>query len=306
MTDSLRLAGFDPDEFLEHDWQRRPRLLTGALPGFDSPLSPDELAGLALEDEVESRLVSGDDVFTLEHGPFPEARFAETGDENWTLLVQAVDLWVPEVRAVLDAFDFLPPWRIDDVMISFAAPGGSVGPHFDNYDVFLLQAEGEREWRLGQRCDEDTPLVVESGMKLLAEFEEHSRFVLEPGDILYVPPGIAHWGIARSPCLTYSIGFRSPTLAEMLDDLATELMARGDGRIYRDPPLTTPMASEEIDPAFVDQAKALLRELADDDDLLTDWFARYMTTPRYPALDIDVKRQATTRLGRYVDGERED
>ncbi len=303
----MSLIGLDPAEFLANAWQKEPRLLRQALPGFESPLSADELAGLSLDEEVESRLISVvNGEWQLEHGPIPEERFTHTGDRDWTLLVQAVDLWVPEVQALIQHFDFLPRWRIDDVMVSFAAPGGGVGPHFDYYDVFLLQAEGEREWRLGQWCDASSPISVESGLKQLVDFEETGRFVLEPGDMLYVPPRLAHWGIATSPCLTFSVGFRAPTLAEMLEDLAVELMARGDDRFYRDPALTPAMANGPIDQAFVTAVQNQLRELAEDDELLEDWFARYMTSPKYPELGLDEDRTATTSSGQYADGERID
>lgn len=300
------LDGFDSREFLTNAWQREARLLRRALPDFSSPLSPDELAGLALEEDVESRLISNvGGEWQLEAGPIPEERFATTGDHDWTLLVQAVDLWVPEVRELIGHFDFLPRWRIDDVMVSFAATGGGVGPHFDFYDVFLLQAEGTREWRLGQRCDTDSQINTASGLKQLVDFEESARHVLEPGDVLYVPPRLAHWGIACEPGMTFSIGFRAPTMAEMLGDLATELMARGDDRCYRDPPLTPEMATENIDPRFIAALQEQLRELAEDEALLGDWFARYMTSPRYQDPDSDEGRRASIAGRDYVNGEPE-
>ena len=298
------LAGFDAERFLAEYWQRKPCLIRDGLPGFISPLDGDELAGLSTDEDVESRIVAQrDGEWEMRFGPFDDEDFAAMGDADWTLLVQAVDLWVPAVRRLRDHFSFLPPWRLDDIMVSFAAPGGGVGPHFDYYDVFLLQAEGQREWRIGQACDGSSAIVTTSGLKQLETFEETARWIVEPGDIVYIPPGIAHWGIAHTPCLTYSIGFRAPTLAEMLGDLATELMARGDDRYLTDPPLTTAMATERIDPAFVAQAAALLRSLPDDNDVLTDWFARYMTAPKYPELALDEQRRAETPDVRYEDGE---
>lgn len=312
-------AGIDATSFLRDYWQQRPLLMPGGLPELQCPLTPDELAGLALEEEVESRLVLGADrngPRELHHGPFSEERLtALPPDSPWTLLVQAVDLWVPEAAAILEEFSFLPRWRMEDLMVSFASDGGGVGPHFDYYDVFLIQATGRREWRIGEHCDGDTPLLANSPLRILRDFEPTETMVLEPGDVLYLPPGIAHHGVALGECMTLSVGFRAPTAGEMLDDLATEVLSRGGGDYYRDPPLTPAMASERIDPAFIKQVRKLLLATLDDETLLGEWFAAYMTTPRYPELtppETSVPRRA--RLPRrgdaadlyFVDGHREE
>ncbi|MCF4993909.1 cupin domain-containing protein, partial [Pseudomonas gessardii] len=155
------LGGITAREFLRDYWQKKPLLIRQAIPDFESPIDADELAGLALEEEVESRLVieHGERPWELRRGPFAEDAFSTLPEREWTLLVQAVDQFVPEVAELLEQFRFLPSWRIDDVMISFAAPGGSVGPHFDNYDVFLLQAQGKRNWKIGQMCSSESPLL---------------------------------------------------------------------------------------------------------------------------------------------------
>ena len=201
------LGDLSADAFLQRYWQQKPLLIRHALANYRSPISGDELAGLALESEVESRLVEsqGGD-WTLKHGPFTEEDFLGLPEEDWTLLVQGVDLWVPEVQALLSQFAFLPPWRLDDVMVSFACPGGSVGPHFDQYDVFLLQVEGQRRWQIGAACSSETPMRDDSPLRILKEFEAEEEWVLEPGDMLYLPPGVAHWGVAETECLTFSIG----------------------------------------------------------------------------------------------------
>ncbi|MCK9564146.1 MAG: cupin domain-containing protein [Bacteroidales bacterium] len=282
--------GIDATLFLRDYWQQRPLLIRQGLPGFSSPIDGDELAGLALEDEVESRLVirdSEDGPWELRQGPFSEEDFARLPASPWTLLVQAVDLWVPEVRAIIDDFAFLPRWRMDDIMVSYANDGGGVGPHFDYYDVFLIQGWGQREWAIGDWCDETTPLLAGSALRILDHFEPRHSWVLEPGDILYLPPRLAHCGTAVGECLTYSLGFRAPTAGEMLDDLATEVLSRGPGHFYRDPPLTPAMATDLIDPAFIDRARALLLEALDDRERLAEWFASFMTRPKYPGLDID-------------------
>ena len=165
------LGGISAREFMRDYWQKKPLLIRQAIPDFESPLSPDELAGLALEEEIESRLVieHGEQPWELRRGPFAEDAFADLPERDWTLLVQAVDQFIPEVAELLEQFRFLPSWRIDDVMISFAAPGGGVGPHFDNYDVFLLQGHGQRRWRLGQMCDADSPLLDHPELRILAD-----------------------------------------------------------------------------------------------------------------------------------------
>ncbi|MEX2326490.1 MAG: cupin domain-containing protein, partial [Pseudomonadales bacterium] len=238
-----------------------------------------------------------------------EATFSRLPERDWTLLVQAVDLWVPEVGRLLDYFDFLPRWRLDDIMVSFAPVGGSVGPHFDQYDVFLLQVEGERNWQIGDPCDETAGLVPNVPVRMLADFVVRDQWLLSPGDLLYLPPGIAHWGVSVSNSLTFSIGFRSPSVAEMVSDLAIELMVRDRMPHYRDPPsINSNMATGMIDPAFVAQVRALLYDVLDDEELLSDWFARYMTAPKYPGLETESgeRRAARTRFHRYLNGYRDD
>lgn len=282
--------GINADIFLRDYWQQKPLLIRQGLAGFTSPLEPDELAGLALEDDIESRIVleqGFERPWELHHGPFTEKYFAKLPESPWTLLVQGVDLWVPEVRTIIDEFPFLPRWRIDDIMVSYANDGGSVGPHFDYYDVFLIQGLGQRRWSIGKVCDNSTTLRTDTALKILADFEPLESWLLEPGDILYLPPCVAHHGVAKGECMTYSLGFRAPTAGEMLDDLATEILSQGGGHHYRDPPLTTAMASDSIDPAFIAEARKLLNSVLDDEQLLAEWFASFMTRPKYPQIEFD-------------------
>ena len=306
---NLNFGEAGADEFLQEYWQQKPLLIRQALPGYISAISPDELAGLALEEEVESRLVvGGGNNWSLRHGPFTEQDFLDLPQQDWTLLVQAVDLWVPQVQQLLELFAFLPPWRLDDVMVSFACPGGSVGPHFDQYDVFLLQVAGTRRWQIGDQCDGSTPLKADCQIRMLESFSSREEWLLEPGDMLYLPPGIAHWGVAESECLTYSIGFRSPNIADLLADLAVELMAQGYDAHYRDPAMSQALAGPDIAQAFVAQAKQQLWQAIDNDDLIGDWFARFMTAPKYPELAemTQEERRANWRNRRYRNGDVED
>jgi len=276
------LGDVPKDVFLAEYWQKKPLLVRGAIRNFEPPIDADELAGLALEDEVESRIVLEKD-WQLHCGPFTENTFATLPEEKWTLLVQAVDLWVPEVAELLNHFDFLPAWRIDDIMVSYAADGGSVGPHFDYYDVFLLQGHGTRRWQIGGHCDADSPLVGNTELKILRDFKAQEEWILEPGDMLYLPPRIAHHGVAIGECTTFSVGFRAPAASEMLDDFATELLSGiAPPNHLQDPPLTLAMANENITPAHISQVRNLLLATLNNDKLLGEWFAQYMTRPKYP------------------------
>jgi 50S ribosomal protein L16 3-hydroxylase len=203
---------FDSKQFLAQYWQKKPVRLPKFIPGFSDSLAPEELAGLACEEFVESRLIieAQPGQWQLRHGPFEDSDFTQLPKSNWTLLVQAVDQWVEDVADIKTLFNFLPSWRIDDIMISFAAQGGSVGPHYDYYDVFLLQGQGERSWKIGDRCDSDAKLVPGEDLSLLQNFKATTEFNLTAGDALYVPPRFPHWGTATSDSLCYSIGFRAP------------------------------------------------------------------------------------------------
>ncbi|SDI16175.1 cupin domain-containing protein [Pseudomonas panipatensis] len=284
------LGGISADEFLRDYWQKKPLLIRQAIPGFESPLDPDELAGLALEEVIESRIVieHGKTPWELRRGPFSEETFKELPESDWTLLVQAVDQFVPEVAELLEHFKFLPSWRIDDIMISYAAPGGGVGPHFDNYDVFLLQGHGRRRWKIGQTCDADSPLLQHPDLRILAQFEESQDWVLEPGDMLYLPPRVAHYGIAEDECMTYSVGFRAPSAAEVLTHF-TDFLAQflSDEERYSDAGMSAVKGSEDqhkIQRDALDRLKQLLQEHMSDERLLLTWFGQFMTEPRYPEL----------------------
>ena len=278
------LGDLTADQFLAEYWQKKPLLIRNAIPNFEPPINGDDLAGLSLEAEVESRLVIGDD-WALEHGPFEESRFASLPEQNWSLLVQGVDLWVPEVADLLSSFDFLPSWRVDDIMVSYAEDGGNVGPHFDYYDVFLIQGEGQRHWQIGQLCSEADLHTDSTALKILKNLEVSDEWTLNPGDMLYLPPKIAHHGVAIGQCTTFSVGFRAPAATEMLDDLATELLSRDiTPNHLQDPPLNAAMANEPISGAYIQQVKELLQQTLDDEQMLGEWFAQFMTEPKYPSL----------------------
>ncbi|WP_298188953.1 cupin domain-containing protein [uncultured Pseudomonas sp.] len=299
------LGGLTAREFMRDYWQKKPLLVRQAVPGFESPISPDELAGLALEEEIESRLVieHGERPWELRRGPFAEDAFAELPERDWTLLVQAVDQFVPEVAELLEEFKFLPKWRIDDVMVSFAAPGGGVGPHFDNYDVFLLQGFGSRRWQVGQTCDSDSPMLQHADLKILAEFVKTEEWVLEPGDMLYLPPLLAHCGTAEDDCMTYSVGFRAPSAAEVLTHF-TDFLGQflPDEERYSDADAQPTSDPTQIQRDALDRLKALLAEHMSDERLLMTWFGQFMTEPRYPELIAGIEIDEEAFLASLEDG----
>lgn len=299
------LGGLSAREFLRDYWQRKPLLIRQAKPGFESPISPDELAGLSLEDEVESRLVveHGEQPWELRRGPFTEETFQDLPERDWTLLVQAVDQFVPDVAELLKEFQFLPSWRIDDVMISFAAPGGGVGPHYDNYDVFLLQAHGRRRWKIGQMCDNQSPILPHGDLRILADFQQTDEWVLEPGDMLYLPPRLAHFGTAEDDCMTFSVGFRAPSAAEVLTHF-TDFLAQflPDEERYSDAASEPVEDPHQIQRDALVRLKALLDEHMGDERLLLTWFGQFMTEPRYPELVSGTEVEEEPFLGALEDG----
>ena len=279
------LGGLTPREFLKQHWQKRPLLIRGAFPpDLHPPLSAAELAGLACEEGVESRLVEQTRKapgWRLRIGPFLHKDFTKLPKSRWTLLVQDVDKHVPAVARYLEPFRFIPSWRIDDVMISYAADRGSVGPHVDAYDVFLLQVEGMRRWDISAQPQ---PEHHAPGLDLrqVKPFTPEESWLLRPGDMLYLPPGVAHHGVAFGECMTYSIGFRAPSRKEMLADFAALLMEGADAAAhYADPDLLPATNPGEIPLEARARARQMLRQqLRPTDEELDVWFGRFMTEPK--------------------------
>ncbi len=282
---TYQLHSFDSKKFLVEFWQKKTCLIKRGFPDFKNPLSPDELAGLALEADIESRIIQGSDQnnnWQLSHGPFSEHDFSQLPENDWTLLVQAVDHWVPEVRELLEAFRFIPDWRLDDIMVSYAAPGGSVGPHYDQYDVFLIQGAGRREWQLGQHCSEQSPLQNHPDLRLLSKFETSQRYILEPGDILYLPPGIAHHGITLDDCMTYSVGFRAPNHEEVINHFCDFVAEQLDPQQrYNDPDLELQTSAANLSDRALSRVQTILHQALSRPEQISEWFGRYMTEPKY-------------------------
>jgi len=268
-------------EFLAEYWQKKPLLIRQAIPNFQGLLTPDELAGLACEEEVQSRIVQNiDDTWLLTQGPFDEDTFTSLPERDWTLLVQSVNHHLPEAAKLLSQFNFIPHARLDDLMVSYAPIGGSVGAHMDSYDVFLLQGSGKRRWKIN--AQPDLTLVDNVPLRLLKHFVAEQEWVLEPGDMLYLPPNIAHHGISEDDdCMTYSIGFRVPKTQELIEGFLAHLQdtIQVDG-LYEDADLSLQEHPAAISDAMIEKVETMLQNIAWDKTIVSDFLGRYLTEPK--------------------------
>ena len=282
------LGGLSPATFMRRHWHKKPLLVRQAIPGFKAPLPRSALFDLAAQEDVESRLVTlqrrrGKEHWALQRGPFARRALPALKTPEWTLLVQGVDLHSDAIHELMNCFRFIPDARLDDLMISYASEGGGVGPHFDNYDVFLLQAHGKRRWRIGQQ--EDLSLKPGMPVKVLANFQPEQEFVLEPGDMLYLPPHYAHDGVAEGgECMTYSIGFRSPKAGELAQELLQRLAedaveAVGDD-FYRDPRQAAVAAPAALPAELQRFAKQALQQALRDPQALARALGEALCEPK--------------------------
>ena len=274
------LGGMTPETFLRDYWQKKPLLVRQAIPGFTQLLSSDELFALAARDEVESRIISRTARrWEMQHGPFAAMPAGSAKRRDWTLLVQGVNLHHAGADALLRQFRFIPDSRLDDLMVSYAADGGGVGAHFDSYDVFLLQAQGQRRWRIS--AQDDLTLVDGLPLKVLKNFVPEEEYVLEPGDMLYLPPRYAHEGTALGQCMTCSIGFRAPAFQE-LGEAFLQFMADSidlPGR-YADPDLKPTERPAQIDAAMLSQVTQALQNVRFTDDDVAIFLGEYLSEPQ--------------------------
>jgi 50S ribosomal protein L16 3-hydroxylase len=314
MTDAnarslIGMLGMPLARFMREHWQKKPLLVRGALPDLRDPLTPEEIAGLSCEEGVESRIVrerGGARPWEVTWGPHPEECFATLPARGWTLLVQELNRHVPAAALLLERFTFVPNVRVDDVMVSYAAPGGSVGPHLDSYDVFLVQGMGKRRWRYSTRPALDAKFKSDLELRILERFEPDADEVLGPGDMLYLPPGFAHHGVAITPCLTYSVGFRAPGVGEMWKSFAAHAAALPGGpggALVADPPLEPATNPGAIPKALLAHIRDAIRRLKPTDEAIDRWFASFATRLA-PGHDLEPPRQPLleaallARLGR--------
>jgi 50S ribosomal protein L16 3-hydroxylase len=275
------------EEFLRDYWQKKPLLIRQALPGFQSPITQDELAGLACETDA-SRIViekGGKCPWEVRHGAFDDDSFADLPETHWTLLVNDTDQHLPELKAVMEPFRFIPDWRVDDLMISFAVEGGSVGPHMDNYDVFLIQAQGQRRWQITTQPAAPDNFLPDLELRIMREFQPEQEWVVNPGDMLYLPPNVPHYGVALNECMTYSVGFRAPLQSDMLEKLVDDLLEeprlqqrfRDEGRSLQEHP-------GELTEADMDRLiDFVLDALPQDTHALQKWLGKYLSEPKADA-----------------------
>ncbi|WP_315707472.1 cupin domain-containing protein [Brenneria uluponensis] len=270
----------DWQDFLARYWQKCPVIIKGGFSPFLDPITPDELAGLALENEIDSRLVSHQDGrWDVSHGPFES--YDHLGETNWSLLVQAVDHWHEPSSALMSPFRKLPDWRIDDLMISFAVPGGGVGPHIDQYDVFIIQGTGRRRWRVGDKM----PMKQHCPHPDLLQVGPFDAIIDEetlPGDILYIPPGFPHEGYSLENSLNYSVGFRAPNARELISGFADYVLAHELGNYrYSDPDIQTREHPATILPQELDVLQQMMLDLVQQKDSFQQWFGEFISQSRH-------------------------
>lgn len=279
------LGGITAEQFLAEYWQKKPLLVRNAMPEIAGLLEPDDVMELALEENVTARLIKQKDrdpnQWSVKTSPLLKADFQKM-PKLWTLLVQAVDHYSFDLSELWKKFAFIPQWRRDDIMVSYAPQGGSVGQHFDFYDVFLIQGYGHRRWQLGQMCDAETELVPGQPLKLLPEMDMNFDEVLAPGDLLYVPPGLSHYGVAEDDCLTFSFGFRMPNVSDMMDRVGDKF---SENEVLRNP-LTDIIrdqisAAGEVTSNELEYLKGKIMEQLHNSNVLEDAIMSLMSEPKY-------------------------
>jgi 50S ribosomal protein L16 3-hydroxylase len=275
------LGGISPKTFLRDYWQKKPLLVRAALPGFQGLLTPGGLIDLACLDDAQSRLITQKNgKWDVRHGPFTSRLVSRLPKKRWTLLVQDVNHFLPEARELLLQFNFIPHARLDDLMVSYAPEGGGVGPHFDSYDVFLLQGMGSRYWQISAQQDKE--LVVNAPLKILRDFRPEQEWMLEPGDMLYLPPGYAHSGVAADDhCMTYSVGFRAPTYQELATQFLIYLQDNSEIEgMYHDPDIRFQSQPGLISADMLHQAGAALDKIRWDRTDVERFLGIYLTEPK--------------------------
>ncbi|ENW30761.1 cupin domain-containing protein [Acinetobacter lwoffii] len=299
------LGGITAEQFLSEYWQKKPLLVRNAMPEIASLLEPNDVMELALEEHVTARLIKQKDrdpnQWSVKSSPLLKADFQKM-PKLWTLLVQAVDHYSFDLSALWKKFPFIPQWRRDDIMVSYAPQGGSVGKHFDFYDVFLVQGYGHRRWQLGQMCDTETPFVPGQPLKLLPEIEVNFDEVLAPGDLLYVPPGLAHYGVAEDDCLTYSFGFRMPNISDMMDRVGDKF---SENETLRNPLLDIIRdqvgAIGEVSRNELEYLKEHIMQQLHNSNVLEDAIMSLMSEPKYPENLPEAEETGTGDLEEALD-----
>lgn len=277
------LGGLSPQQFLSEYWQQKPLVVRGALAGFECPVTPEEIGGLSLEEDVESRLLQEQPEWQLRNGPFKEEDLTSLPDTHWTLLIQEINKHVAEFALLQERFNFLPNWRLDDVMVSFSPEYGTVGPHADNYDVFIIQGPGRRLWQISDQASGAEQLIPNMPVRVLKDFRPEQEWTLEEGDMLYLPPGVVHNGVSLEDSINISVGFRAPSTINLFSRHFAEILAdisdADEESFFEDPKRTLQNNPGEISATDLTAIRSILRKLPkQSDDELNHWFGRYTTS----------------------------
>ncbi len=300
------MLNFNTQTFLKDYWQKKPLVIKGGIAQFDDPLDEHDLAGLAELEEVDSRIISQQNgEWHVEQGPFEDFEPLLKGD--WTLLAQGVNQYIPEAAYLLDAFSFIPHWRMDDLMVSYSVANAGVGPHIDQYDVFIIQGRGSRRWQVGNKKEYAT-VMPHPKLKQIAMFEPIIDEVLEPGDIIYIPPGFPHNGVALEPCLNYSVGFRAPNQIQLLDNFTNHCIEHQKANErYQDPSLAYRKYSAEMTRTEMNAMKKLVKAAIDSNEF-EQWFLEFNSGLAYSCeegeADYDTDTPSELIQAPYFDIER--
>lgn len=288
----INWADITPAIFLKEYWQKKPLLIKNAIANFEDPISADELAGLAMEEEVQSRIIAkpNNNDWHVEHGPFED--YSQFGEDYWTLLVQATNNWSEATHQLLKPFNFIPNWRLDDVMVSFSTPNGGVGPHLDQYDVFILQGEGKRQWQVGLPDENLETLIPHPDLKQVSPFTPLIDVVTESGDLLYIPPNHPHNGIAITNAINFSIGFQSPNSQELWSGFADKLLDNNIGiERFNDPLRELTTTPETLSLKDVAELKALMLEQMSNKSNFTQFIGSQLTQCQH-SMELLIPKEA--------------
>ncbi|WP_394248323.1 JmjC domain-containing protein [Vibrio profundi] len=279
---------FSMSEFLENYWHKKPTVIKGGFQNFIDPISPEEIAGLSMEEEVDSRFVANlNDKWSAEHGPFSEDKFGDLPESHWQLIVQAANHWHVGCAQLTEAFTSIPNWLFDDLMICFSAIGGGVGPHIDQYDVFIIQGSGKRQWRVGAKDEGQYKETCRaSALRQIESFDSIIDETLEPGDILYIPPGFPHEGTTLEPSMSYSIGYRSPKEQELISNFADFVLAHDMGDVHlHDPEFASQKNNGQIRQRDLENLTQMLKSAFEEKNTVNDFMGCLLSQSRHQ-LDI--------------------
>jgi len=279
------LGNLSPEDFLKHYWQKKPLVIRQAFPNFQCPITAEELAGLSCEEEVNSRIIiekDGEHSWQPIFGPMDDNTYSNLPESHWTLVLNDLEKVVPELAWLPDLFRFIPDWRLDDLMCSYAADQGSVGPHFDLYDVFIIQGTGKRRWQISTAEVNEDNQVADTPLRIQAEFNAEQEWILEPGDMIYIPPNVSHHGISLGASISFSVGYRAVSHADLLNDFIAHITQNLSPKLtYQDADLKRQIHSSEITKDAIKRVKDIFKNyLNPNQQQIDNWFGQFMSDPK--------------------------